>query len=311
MKRRFVNTLPYALLIICGCSMIFAFIGSSGALLFVSSGCGLAAFFLSFALARAKVTSILGLSGPEVCALMSVLILILGIIGFFTINKVRDASVRYHAQKRLRSIGHALLAYADDQDERRLPPAALADKNGKPLLSWRVAILPYLGEKDLYQRFNLDEPWDSPQNRSLIALMPEVFAPPQEALITVPKGMTHCQVLVGPDTAFDCPNGCSITKDFPAGLGTTILLVEAAQPVPWTKPHDVRISVDSPLPSIGFRPSREGHSVFFPVPITRYVVWGDSTVESLAHDALEINEAAFRNGAVTRKVDGVRWRFHR
>src|SRR5262249_29159759 len=46
-----------------------------------------------------------------------------------------------------------------------------------PLLSWRVAILPYIGQRALYQRFRLNEPWDSKHNKKLLAQMPKVFAP--------------------------------------------------------------------------------------------------------------------------------------
>src|SRR5262249_55645747 len=59
-----------------------------------------------------------------------------------------------------------------------LPPVAIADRKGKPLLSWRVALLPYLGEWDLYRKFKLDEPWDSPHNKALLPLMPEIYACP-------------------------------------------------------------------------------------------------------------------------------------
>ena len=53
------------------------------------------------------------------------------------------------------------------------PPAASVDKQGKPLLSWRVAILPYLEQQELYNKFKLDEPWDSPRNnKELIQYMP-------------------------------------------------------------------------------------------------------------------------------------------
>ncbi len=51
---------------------------------------------------------------------------------------------------------------------------------GKPLLSWRVHLLPYLGEDDLYQQFNLDEPWDSPNNIRLLNQMPKVYQSPNE-----------------------------------------------------------------------------------------------------------------------------------
>src|SRR5262245_59728137 len=58
----------------------------------------------------------------------------------------------------------------------RFPAATAYAKNGKPLLSWRVAILPYIEEDALYRQFKLDEPWDSPHNKKLIAKMPKIYA---------------------------------------------------------------------------------------------------------------------------------------
>src|SRR6266567_906780 len=45
-----------------------------------------------------------------------------------------------------------------------LPPAAVRDKSGKPLLSWRLAIAPYLEADDVYRKIHFDESWDSPHN---------------------------------------------------------------------------------------------------------------------------------------------------
>ncbi len=61
------------------------------------------------------------------------------------------------------------------------PPQAIVDDDGKPLLSWRVAMLPYLEQQDLYNEFKLDEPWDSEHNKALIPRMPAVFAIPGAA----------------------------------------------------------------------------------------------------------------------------------
>src|SRR5262245_25073160 len=53
--------------------------------------------------------------------------------------------------------------------KKRFPTAAIRDKkNGKPLLSWRVAILPYLEDQTIYGEFHLDEPWDSEHNQKLL-----------------------------------------------------------------------------------------------------------------------------------------------
>ena len=95
----------------------------------------------------------------------------------------------------LRSIALALNSYASVY--YRLPPPAIR-KDGSPLLSWRVAILPYLGKEDLYKEFHLDEPWDSPNNLKLLEYMPKVY---QTAGASPTK--TSYQVVVGPGTLFD------------------------------------------------------------------------------------------------------------
>jgi hypothetical protein len=74
---------------------------------------------------------------------------------------------------RLKIIGRALQAYA--QDHGSYPPAALLNRKGQPTVSWRVLILPYLGEKDLYERFDLTKPWDDPVNLRLLREMPAVY----------------------------------------------------------------------------------------------------------------------------------------
>lgn len=49
----------------------------------------------------------------------------------------------------------------------RLPPAVVHGPEGKPLHSWRVLLLPFIGQEALYKQFKLEEPWDSPHNLSL------------------------------------------------------------------------------------------------------------------------------------------------
>ena len=77
-----------------------------------------------------------------------------------------------------------------------LPKPAITDKDGKPLLSWRVAILPYLEQQELYNKFHVDEPWDSPHNKALIKEMPTTYACPSRP--PVEPGMTHLPGLYRP-----------------------------------------------------------------------------------------------------------------
>ena len=77
---------------------------------------------------------------------------------------------RMQAASNLRQIGLALSDY--EAEHGRLPPAIVRDSGGRPLYSWRVLILPYLGEEELYNEFRRDEPWDGPHNRRLIDKAP-------------------------------------------------------------------------------------------------------------------------------------------
>ena len=63
----------------------------------------------------------------------------------------------------------------------------------------RVAILPYLGEseKALYGQFELSEPWDSPNNKALLAKMPKVYAPAVAKDGEKDKNVTHYLGFVG------------------------------------------------------------------------------------------------------------------
>ncbi len=133
-----------------------------------------------------------------------------------------------------------------------LPPAAIREpKTGKPLLSWRVAILPWMGSRDLYKQFHLDEAWDSPHNKALLAKMPYEYAPlghkPKEPFTT------FYQAFVGPGTAFEpLPNkGKLRLSNIHDGAAITLAVVDAGSAVPWTKPEDLPFQLDQPLPPVG------------------------------------------------------------
>jgi hypothetical protein len=155
-------------------------------------------------------------------------------------------------------------------------PTEIRDKDGKPLLSWRVAILPFLDEGELYKEFKLDEPRDSEHNKKLLARMPTWYRMGFE-----PKGATdtYYQVFAGPGTPFD-PAAVERTPGFatagpggyyrsrntipagsPGGRSSTIAVVEAGPPVPWTKPLDIRYDPKKPLPKLDGPFANELHVV--------------------------------------------------
>jgi hypothetical protein len=128
------------------------------------------------------------------------------------------------------------------------PPAAFYSKEGKPLYSWRVAVLPMMGKQALYQQFNLDEPWDSPKNIKLLPQMPSEYTDP--GFEPPNTGETLFQVFVGQGAAFEGDKGIKVS-DFKDGVSKTVLVVEAATSVPWTRPQDLTFERDKPLPTLG------------------------------------------------------------
>ena len=149
----------------------------------------------------------------------------------------------------LRSIARGIHAYVDANNSA-FPSAAISGADGKPLLSWRVAILPYLGEKEkaLYAEFKLDEPWDSPHNKALLRRMPKVYAPLVKAKDE--KYETYYQGFVGTRALFENGQTVKIADVFD-GTVSTLMVVEAEKPVPWTKPEDLPYEENKPLPKLG------------------------------------------------------------
>jgi hypothetical protein len=150
------------------------------------------------------------------------------------------------------------------------PPAAIFDRDGKALLSWRVLLLPSLGEKTLYEKFNLFEPWDSKDNKKLLRQMPRVFAPPAGK---AKAGETFYQAFVGPGAGFEGKAGLRFPASFPDGTANTIMLAEAATAAPWTRPVDLAYDPKKPLPKLG------GH-----FPGGFHVVMWDASVHFLRQD---------------------------
>jgi hypothetical protein len=130
-----------------------------------------------------------------------------------------------------------------------MAPTGGAGAGGKALLSWRVAILPYLGEGNLYKQFRLDEPWDGPHNKGLLEKMPKVYAPP--GVKTREPYTTFYQVFVGGGAIFEKHRWAAFPAAVPDGTSNTILIAEAGAAVPWTKPEDMRYAPDEPLPELG------------------------------------------------------------
>jgi hypothetical protein len=190
------------------------------------------------------------------------------------------------ARNNLKQIGLALDNY--HHDHGRFPPSAVYSPDGRALYSWRVLILPYLEQADLYKQFDLDQAWDSPHNRTLLGRRPAVYDP---VGIAAEPGLTYFQVLVGERAAFEGRQGTTLA-DFLDGPERTILVVEAADPVPWTKPIDLPYSAGTQLPALGGVFKGRSGAFEFGSPDGCNVVFADTCVRFIPRAKLA--QPAFR-----------------
>ncbi|MBN1851926.1 MAG: DUF1559 domain-containing protein [Pirellulales bacterium] len=162
------------------------------------------------------------------------------------VQSARSTSGEVQEMNNLKQLALAFHNYADSH--KRFP-SNIYDEDGKPLLSWRVALLPYLEESALYEEFHLDEPWDSEHNQALIPRMPLSLTARNEP---VPPGRTLYVALAGEKTLFPGNEKLSF-RHVVDGTSSTLMFVRAAPQaaVIWTKPEDIAFDPKHPKQGLG------------------------------------------------------------
>jgi Protein of unknown function (DUF1559) len=177
----------------------------------------------------------------------------------------------------------ALAMHNYHSEHNTFPPAFSRDKQGKPLLSWRVAVLPYLDAKPLYDQFHLDEPWDSPHNKALISKMPRSYACPTSSPALAASGKTTYLTPRGKATMFPGGEGVKI-QDVTDGTSMTLMVLDVPddRAVIWTKPDDWETG-DAPSKDVLSGKHPTGNPAAF----------GDGSVRSFSN-AKKFTDATFR-----------------
>jgi hypothetical protein len=168
------------------------------------------------------------------------------------VDQLKEANLSYDNLKR---IGIGMMNF---NDATNFFPNDIYNSKGEPILSWRVAILPYIDESALYREFKLNEPWDSPMNKQLLARMPSIYSTPMTK-VRVGNSMTFYNGFGDRNAVFERPTlrgqpplkiGISMIPD---GMTNTIFIVEGGIATEWTKPDALL------WPQGGQRPMLGGH----------------------------------------------------
>lgn len=154
---------------------------------------------------------------------------------------------RNRATNNLKRLGIAMHNFHDTH--KRFPAASVKDANGKPLLSWRVQLLPFLEQGTLFGQFHMDESWDSPHNKELIKLIPPTYLAPGSK---AGAGKTNYVGINHENGIFHDGEGTPI-RDIRDGTSNTIMIVEADDDhaVIWTKPDDLEFNEKKPHVGLG------------------------------------------------------------
>lgn len=167
------------------------------------------------------------LRGAFACSLLMAM---LGTGGWYYEHTVKPARHRAMCKSHLKQLLTALHSYHDLHD--CFPPAYTLGKDDERWHSWRVLILPQLGERELFAAYRFDEPWNGPHNSKLSRRMPAVFGFPGES-------PAKFLAVTGRNTAWPEYLSSRI-REFTGGTSNGIMLVESADSdVNWLEPRHI------------------------------------------------------------------------
>jgi hypothetical protein len=182
----------------------------------------------------------------------------------------------------MKHIALALHNYHDDHGA--FPPASIVDDDGRPMHSWRVLILPYFEYQPLYTAYNLDEPWNGPNNRKLLSKIPEAYQCPSHHRSH--GQFDTCYIAVTGKSTMWQDDRRTMSSDITDGLNMTVMLVEHhGLDIRWMEPRDLKFEQVSKQFGQNEDAQEGPHSIesfFYRNSAGRHVVLADGSVRFIS-----------------------------
>lgn len=180
----------------------------------------------------------------EVLVALSVVAVLFALI-LPAIQQPRGPHLRSYCKNNLKQIGLALHNYHDVYGS--FPPAVVMDSDGRPMHSWRVLILPFMENQELYDQYQFDEPWDGPRNSLLHDQMPDVYGCPTFAKSVDRDSLegqhlsrlTNYVAIVATGAVFDGVTTSALNEISDASDQTLVVAEVCQHAVNWLSPQDV------------------------------------------------------------------------
>jgi len=191
------------------------------------------------------------------------------------IQAAREAARRMSCSNNMKQIALAMHNYHDTH--KTMPPAYIADEDGKPMRSWRALILPFVEQAPLYDRYDFNVPWDAPENQFAVNIAIRGYNCPSDPASEFASTDTNYVLITGIGTIFEVgktPNFRSIVD----GTSNTIMFVEMqGSGINWSEPKDMDIEAFVAM----FGPNGTGSSLS-PHPLGLNVAMADGSVQFLS-----------------------------
>lgn len=208
------------------------------------------------------------------------LMLCVGGVLLLAVSKVRGPAGRTTDSNNLKLMSLGLHTEHDATNQLTVPYAHDAQGTVYKGLSFRVGMLPYIEQDSLHRSFDLTQPWDSARNRPFSDTPVKTFSAPFDG---APSTTTPYRAFVGGGAMFD-PDGKPVKLfEIKDGTSNTIMLVHAAEQVPWAQPKELPYSPTAPLPALGHKSQPGGANVAMADGSVRFLKTGtpDNVIRGL------------------------------